>query len=211
MRVQRKTTLEGVVKGLSRKGLAAPAVVGGAADFGIVMALPSSPPIGARCIFKAAAGIYWELIYTKESSEYPWNVIGGPPLFAEVVTNQGITSSTYGNLATVGPEITLPLKGDYMVAIGAGIYDSGPVNTDATMSYAIGASAAADADSIDTNSFSLPSNVSAVIPGGLSRVRKKTGLGAVALVAKYKSSANSGSATATFYNRWMRVDPLRVG
>lgn len=189
-------------------------IAGGTRNHGLVSALPTKPtPVkGDVCHYYAdkTNGVVWQFIYDGEG-ELPWKYVGGPPLTAEVVTSESRTSSTYGDLATVGPSIELPLKGDYMVAIGAGAYDSGTVTTDAIMSYAIGGTAAGDADSIDVNTFSLPSNISATIPGGISRPRRKTGLTAVTLKAKYKSSSNSASAAATFYNRWMSAYPVRVG
>lgn len=173
-------------------------------DFGIVEALPTGPTLtkGDRCRFVAdkTNGVIWDLVYDGEG-EFPWKKIGGPPLYNEVTTQQGTTSATYANLTTEGPFVTTPLKGDYDVEIGAGL-GSFTASVEVIMSYAIGGTGAADADGIK------------VFPGpsggfhGSNRRRRKTGLAASAkLVAKYKTSGGEMLA----YNRWIAIDPVRVG
>jgi hypothetical protein len=71
------------------------------------------------------------------------------------------------------------------------------------MSYAIGGTAAADADAVRKQ------QVGAGYYGEpTSRMRRKTGLAAGTLLrAKYKV----GNVSAAFENRWMRVRPVRIG
>lgn len=170
--------------------------------YGIVEALPSSPTPskGDRCSYVAdkTNGVYWELLYDSEG-EYPWKKIGGAPLMAEVSTSQATESKTYAALATVGPSVTVPLKGDYDVHIGSSIGNTGA--SASRMSYDIGGTGAVDADSFFGES-------AAGVTECLTRSKRKTALAAsTALVAKYKVTANAGF----FSNRWMRVDPVRVG
>jgi hypothetical protein len=169
-------------------------------NWGLVTALPTSPVAGDKCQYIAdkTNGVIWDLVYDGEG-EFPWKKIGGPPLFAEVTTSQSTESKAYAALATAGPSVTVPLKGDYDVQVGAGIGNTGA--SASRMSYDIGGTGAVDADSFFGES-------GAGVTACLTRVRRKAGLAATtALVAKYKVSANAGF----FSNRWMRVDPIRVG
>lgn len=50
-----------------------------------------------------------------------WVFVGGSPAFAEVDTSEGTTSTTYTDLTTVGPSLTMPRAGIYTVRASAGI------------------------------------------------------------------------------------------
>jgi hypothetical protein len=167
-------------------------------DFGPVTALPSSASVlvGDICSFWAdkTNGVVWNLVYTNENGQMPWNVIGGPPLYSEVAASQQTNSTAYTDLPTVGPALTLPLQGDYDIEIGALMAGgSGAPFT----SYAIGATPAVDADSITGG-------------GQPFRAKRKTTLAAgEQVVAKYR--VNTAFAAGIFSNRWMRITPIRVG
>lgn len=202
--VPRKPSSIDLLSRINRPKLALPLAgaesAGGFTDFGLVTKLPATASVGDRCSFIAEKGnVIWELIYDGEGS-FPWKKIGGPVLFNEVTTAESRKSTEYGALATAGPSITTPLKGDYDVEIGARLF-SGPAGEDLFMSYSIGASAASDNDAVDW--FGTGMN------GNNSRPRRKTGLAASsALTAKYRSS---GGGETKWSNRWMRVDAVRVG
>lgn len=170
----------------------------------LVTALPGTPTDGQEVYYLADAtnGVVWHLRYRAASaSAYKWEFVGGPPLFAEVATDETTSSTTYAALATAGPSVTVPLAGDYVVAIGKESSNSGSFNLD-WMSFDIGATAAVDADG--TVSHSPGAN----LWDSDHRERRKTGLAAAtALVSKYKTAAG----TARFRSRWMRVTPVRVG
>lgn len=169
----------------------------------IATVLPANPFVGQQITFKAAEGVYWHLLYTKESAEFPWNKIGGPPLSAEVTTQQETAETVYVNLATVGPELTTPLKGDYDVTIGAAFISNETAGKNSQMSYAIGGTAASDNDAVTwlgTGVF--------VPQAPASRCRRKTAIAsATVLLAKYKGSGGK----AFFSGRTIEIDPIRVG
>lgn len=172
-------------------------------DFGIVEALPTSNLApGVTCTYKATNGIYWRFIYTGEA-ELPWASIGqGVPLAAEVEAQQGTKSATPTGLATAGPSITVPLKGDYDVEIVAQQYAG---VTNAWMSYKVGAATALAADGIQS-----AGNNASVIWGGPRR-KRKTGLAAgTVLLAQYWNEGG-GTIETLFGFRQMRVYPVRVG
>ena len=173
----------------------------------VLIALPASPVSGQEISYLADAtnGVVWRLKYRSASaSVYKWEFIGGPPLFAEVTANEATSSTTYVALATAGPVVTLPLAGDYDVAVGAQIISGAAAGAVASMSYDIGATAAVQADAAELSSTFTGGDR---IQGNVMRERRKTGLAAVALTAKYRTSAANG----TFNSRWMRVTPVRVG
>lgn len=171
----------------------------------IVTALPGSPTDGQECYLTdslTAPTYRWHLQY--EASQTKWHFIGGAPLFAEVTANETTASTTYVALATAGPAIALPLAGDYDV--GEGFTGAAGNNVGGIMSYDIGATGAVDADKVRTSSLTISGGGSQ--PASAMRIRRKTGLTAVTLTAKYKSP-DGGSIG--FENRWMRVTPVRLG
>lgn len=171
----------------------------------LVSYLPLNPQDGdeVRYLADATNGVIWLLRYRSSApSIYRWEFVGGSVLYSEVTTEQNTSSTSYAALSTAGPSVTLPLPGDYDVDTGC----RGHANTNAayvSMSYDIGSTAASDNDWVVANE-PTGSNTS---PKTQMRRRRKTGLTAVTLTAKYKTSAGM----AAFSNRWMSVIPVRVG
>lgn len=161
-----------------------------------VSSLPGTPIAGQQCFYEVVAGVIWHLLYDGVGT-YPWKVVGGSPLFDEVTASEGTANTSYVALGTAGPAIALPLGGDYDVMVGAEGISSD--NNFKYMSYDIGGTGAVDADA-----YRHSGNI-AVIAGG--RPRRKTGLTAVTLTAKYRA----GAGTGTWAFRWMRAMPTRVG
>lgn len=177
----------------------------GAKDYGLVTALPTSPTphYGDRCTFIAdnTNGVFWDLMYDGSGS-YPWKKVGGPPLTNEVDTQQSKSgaATTYGDLATTGPDVTTPLAGDYIVEHGCHEY-SNSAGYYGYMSYAVGGTGAADADA----TFMAGSTWAVC-----SRKRLKTAIAASTLIrCKYRQG--TASQTVNFTNRWLSLDPVRVG
>ena len=184
-------------------GASASATAGGDADSGTVF--PSTPNNGDEYVYAADTtnGVFWRFKWYAAGNY--WAFIGGPPLFSLVATTEGTTSVTYAALATAGPSIVLPFAADYDVSVGASIY--GPVSAGigffSIMSYDIGGTGAADADAIyNANAV----NSATAVGCNVSKLKRKAGLTAVTLTAKYKSTAGT---TATFEQRWMAVWPVK--
>lgn len=179
-----------------------------------VTSLPANPADGQECYYVADAtnGVVWHLKYnTSSGSAYKWEYVGGAPLYAEILTaaNEAISSATYVALTTPGPNVSLPLAGDYDVEIsfmGYHLANGGGV----LMSYDIGATAAVDADAaafvVSTGSGDWVRT---------TKTRRKTGLGAVTLASKWRVLTGSGNVAGTSgmpgSTRYMRVTPVRVG
>lgn len=157
------------------------------------------PNDGDECYFiaDATAGVIWHFRYNGGGSTFKWECLGGPPITAEVLTQESTSSASYVALTTA-MSATVPRAGDYDVTIGAMIQDSG--NIGGWMSYDIGATAAVDNDSVQVQA---PSSTGAA---STSRPRRKTGLAAsTALTAKCKTTS-----TSFFSMRWMTVTPVRI-
>jgi hypothetical protein len=176
-----------------------------------VTALPTSPIDGQECylVADAANGVIWHLRYNAASaSAYKWEVVGGSPLAVEAAAAYETTSSgTYVALATAGPSITLPVAGDWVISQGfEGYIDTTGSAWGTYMSYDIGATAAVDADNVVVGG--APQQSGAGQPMAF-RARRKNGLGAVALVSKYK--VYPGGTIGHFQKRSMSAMPIRVG
>lgn len=168
--------------------------------------LPASPADGQEAILVDSTTnptYQWRFRYNAGSSNTDkWEFVGGASLQAEVVTAETTTSSTYAALATAGPSVTLPRAGVYDVEVGCDYGSATDLDT-AFMSYDIGGTGAVDADATSM----INSSTVATRRGSFFRQRRKSGLTAVALTAKYKSV---NSNTNTFANRLISVTPVRV-
>lgn len=171
------------------------------ASIGRSTTFPASPVDGDIHVYPADTtnGVMWMFMYRAAVND--WEFIGGAPLYAEVATSETTASTTYAALATAGPSIALPFVGDWMVETGAQGFNSTGAQ-DVRMSYDIGGTGAVDADA--TYIVGGGGYVAAT-RGNAIRKRRKAGLTAVTLTAKYKT----GGGTATFQDRWMAVTPVR--
>lgn len=167
--------------------------------------IPTAPFVdGTELYYVADAdnGVVWHFRYRAASgSSYKWEFVGGPPLTSLIATSETRVGTTYAAITTAGPAIALPFAGDYIVAIGCKANN----NTDgngALMSYDIGGTGAVDADSIEVFQSAATS-----VTATNYREKRKNGLTAVTLTAKYKTSVGG---TAAFWERSMSVIPVRV-
>lgn len=161
-----------------------------------VTALPGSPEDGDQIIFMdslTAPTYAWLFRYIAAKSSNKWQFIGGPEMSDAVTATESTTSASYVALTTAGPSVTVPVAGDYYVTIG---HNGTGAGNEGAMSYDIGASAATDADAIFDYAYS----------GGQIR-KKKTGLTAVTLTAKYRST----NGTPQFSQRFISILPIAVG
>lgn len=170
-----------------------------------VTTLPSSPQDGQEIMFvaDAANGVEWHLKYNAgSSSAYKWEYVGGSPLNSIVDTDEGIPSTAYSDLATVGPQITLPLAGDYFIEWEHSMYAPGGAASGMSMPNITGQTAPAD----DARMWSGYLPASSSNQGGKKRLFAGLASGAVAKL-QYHHSGVAANA------RWraMRIVPRRVG
>lgn len=176
----------------------------------VVTSLPASPQDGQECLLlaDAANGVVWHLKYrAASSSAYKWEFIGGNSLRSEVATEELRIGATYGDLATVGPQITLPLAGDYIVSGGAHAWISGTGASQVFAAVKLGTAATADTEALAA-SYTIPQAVANAQGGQSSReILAAARAAADVLKMQYRASAGTGVWT----RRWLAVRPRRVG
>lgn len=118
-----------------------------------------------------------------------------------VATVETYTSSTYGNLATTGPAVTVTTGTAALIHLKASI-TSPATTTIAFMGYQITGASAVSA--VDTEAIAS-TTTSAVMAGGTFLVTGLTA-GSNTFTAKYRNSANTGNCS--FANRDITVMPL---
>jgi hypothetical protein len=166
--------------------------------------LPANPYDGQEAILVdniSNPSYQWRFRFNASStSTYKWEFIGGSEASAYVGTSESTASGTYTDLATVGPTVTVPRAGDYWIEISANLNNAG-VNGVANMSFAVGATAALQADAVQVFSATGSTTIFAC------RSILKTGVAvATALTMKYMAQ----NQTVPFQLRQMRVRPVRV-
>jgi hypothetical protein len=174
----------------------------GPKDFGIVEALPGTAAKGDLCTYRAAAGVYWQLILTKDVAETPWNKIGGAALVKESNTERTLTNQVaYASLPTDPLKITVPLKGEYDTRIEAVISPPNALSF-GTISYAVGATAAND-------NWCAALTVTNTSAADVGKTTRQTGVAAAAEIIE--KARTGGNYTVGWNRRRLIVDPVRVG
>lgn len=171
----------------------------------------SLPGVGTRdgdvISFKAAAATLTNAVvntvwtFRYDATDAYWYPQGCAPIFQQVATAQSTASATYVALATVGPSLTVPLAGDYLIEQGAGITTAAA--SAGAMSYDIGGTGAVDADEVVFTQVAASAQLASV-----ARATSHLNLAALtAIVSKYRSI---GGTSVTFEKRWLKITPLRV-
>lgn len=182
-------------------------VVVGAARIPRVTALPSSPGDGNEILYSAGSGVQWRLRYDAASGF--WEYCGGPPLRASVATDQQNTAgSVWQDIATVGPDVTAPLAGDWDLEFGFNGYGFSGGAFSSFMGIAVGAGASPTGDT----AWFAPGAASGATDfprSSPTRFLSLTGLTAGQLLrARYQTSGAFGAAH--FTGRWIAAWPKRV-
>jgi hypothetical protein len=182
----------------------------------LVTSLPSTPYDGQEIYFVASAanGIIWHLRYRAAAvGLYKWEYVGGPPLVDEVVNAapEPTSSTTYTDLTTPGPVLTVPLAGEYDVELSFVGYH-GTAGGSCVMNYDVGGAGVAVAHAATATVGSI---------GGADLVRAVRTKRRVftnpttVLTAKYKTFSGTaqfaGSNNIDGASRHMRLTPVRVG
>lgn len=172
-----------------------------------VTSLPTSPIDQQECIFVANAtnGIKWHLRYRSASaSAYKWEPVNGAtPLTATVDTSEAVVSATFTNATTLGPDVILPLAGDWEVDFEA-----------QTQSNAAGVVA----PSIGINVAGVTPTGTLLVAGTLNAVNHQLPLNKSRLITGRAASdlirlqyLSAPSQSMLFNARRLRVRPVRVG
>lgn len=170
-------------------------IVGWRTQFSPVASLPPSPADGQRVTFDTGqTGVYWDMVYSTTLSK--WIFVGGPPISAEVTTGESTTSVSYVDLATVGPSLTAPLAGSYLVTFGATLNIASAGNT-ARATVKVGAAAAGDTNSVRGGD----------VDTSVARAMPLTLAAGDVLLMQYRGTTGLSS---TFRNRFITMFPQTV-
>jgi hypothetical protein len=161
---------------------------------------PASPNDGDTWILPADTtnGIMWVFRYRAASaSAYKWEFVGGAPTYQRIDTDQGTASATPVDLATVGPQFTLPRAGDYTCRFGAEVYNNTTAGSEFTALMRAAVTVVAP----------IYGTGVANLPGVMSHEAVAAGA-AASDVVKLQYWVNSG--TGNWRKRWLSVQPVRV-
>lgn len=158
---------------------------------------PQDPRDGQPFILEVSAGVSWALRYDSSIGDtYKWVFEGGPNLAATVATSETTTSTSYADLATAGPSVTLPKPGVYLAHFGCWLGSS--LGNQAFVSPHYGATPL-DADAACTHQSSVASAY---------RTLQFTVTAASQVVKLQYKQQTAGTLTAQ--NRTLIVTPVRI-
>lgn len=197
---------------------AAPA---GAAAPARVTSLPGSPVDGQEVYYQSTAvyarsasmvtdAIIWHLRYSTVSGK--WEFLGGGPLCDEVEASvAGVSANGWVDLAgSVGPQVTVPLVGDYIVRGVAVSSGAASANYYHQLAIKRGANAVAAGDIISQDTRTAGSVFGGIIQHA-GQARFLAVPAATALKMQYNNAGAANSATPTWGGRRLEVVPIRVG
>jgi len=163
---------------------------------------PGSPFDGQEFVYNTGViGRLWRFRYQADiPSAWKWVFQGGAALDSEVVTSEGTASTTYVDLTTVGPSVTAPLTGEYLIE-----WDCQMQNATAGSAFKaapkLGAAATSDNDC--QSGFSPAANNNESLARELVRT-----LTAADVVKLQYAAITSGTVNA--YRRHLSLLPVRV-
>lgn len=133
------------------------------------------------------------------------NALGQDPNSADVTAAQSTTSTSYGDLTTAGPSVTMNLTTGQkvMVSVSAEIWGAGSGVEVGRMSFAVSGATTVTANDNNGASNRLTSNV--ITMCSRTSIITATATGSHTFTAKYKTT--SSGTTANFENRRIVVFP----
>ncbi|HEY7418282.1 MAG TPA: hypothetical protein VH593_24085 [Ktedonobacteraceae bacterium] len=168
--------------------------------------LPSSPADGQQAILtdNTSTPTYsWLLQWSAAAAK--WIFIGGSAASSEIQTAENVNSTTYVDLATVGPQFTCPRAGIYEVSFGAvlnPLQANGPYQAFAAPKW--GANATQDTNAATLEDVSAGALIQ--VWASVGRIIRSPVMSASDVIKmQYRTNA---SGAATFWNRYMKVTPV---
>lgn len=176
----------------------------------VVTALPTDPVDGQEIYYLAnnAQGNIWHLKYRSASaSNFKWEFVGGTPIVARVPASEvPVTANVWVDLTTIGPEILIPLDGQYMVTAGAGV---SKFPSAAAVVVDIGVAIGSTNPIGVIGEFNWGSAVAELCGGTMRLVTRNNFF--KDNIARLRYLTTSVPASPTFINRFIEIYPARVG
>jgi hypothetical protein len=174
------------------------------AALGYGTSLPGSPVDGQEYVLVDSLtnpSYQWRFRYNAgSSSAYKWECVGGTEVSSTIGSSENLTSTgTWSDLATLGPDFTLPRAGDYLISAVVDSYHSvNPAQVSITVTQAGG------------GGIGFGGGIAAVINQNSTGILKRRQLGAASGLLLRVRYLNNTAGTATFRDRWLYVMPIRV-
>lgn len=178
----------------------------GSVTTSMVTALPGSPTDGQEIVLVdslTAPTYQWHLKYVSAKASNKWIAVGGAPAVATVGTAESTNSTSWTDLTTAGPSITVPVAGSYHITMGVVITPSADYQT-IGWAAKLGSAATSDNDGF----FEPASNM------GASDYPRQMTLGPRTLAASDVVKMQyrvGGSYTPTYKRRQLIIHPLQLG
>lgn len=171
--------------------------------------LPGSPTDGQLFMLTdSTSASTWTWLFRYNSSAASakkWEFIGGAPMKHEIATAETTTSTSYVDLTTVGPTLTIPNTGDYEIVFGAiagtTAGSGGPIVAAAVK---LGSAATSDTEGV----FATPSNNVATSQNP-SRFMVRSATASDVWKVQYRVVSGT-TPTASFQGRFLMVRPIRI-
>jgi len=154
----------------------------------------------------------WQLKYNAASTNTnKWEYIGGTPAFVAVEASEAWsgTVGTPTDLATVGPQFTVPRSGDYMVELWCRVDAGAQTGWDCASMHLVDNNNAGTSPTIQClgNVYLSPTTVPYVALNAAGIVPVVSGH---VLKAKYMILAQDAAGSINFAQRRMRITPVRL-
>jgi hypothetical protein len=182
-----------------------------------VTSLPISPANGAEVYLLADAtlGAVWHLRYnaaaavtTYKTGTGTWEFLGGAPMSAESFASESLSTGTFSDTTTVGPQLTAPVMGDYEIGFGCAITLPPNASFD-PQGYCAPKVGTATANAATSATFQVSrSSDAAAATAHVYKVVKRAFTTAALVKLQY---ATASGITGTFSNRVLNLRPYRVG
>lgn len=182
----------------------------GLIDTAPVSSLPGAPVNGQEVIYNAniTDGVIWRFKYRAASpNTKKWEFQGGAPLYTQILTQELIGSQgAWVNLATIGPDITVPLTGDYLARYGAHCFKVTANTTSLDASIGVAVSDGTPATNLGHYQNGLTtSHTSGGNLGNETTISFTSGQ-----IARLRYFIVASAAGGNFIWRWLQLTPIRV-
>jgi hypothetical protein len=178
----------------------------------LVSAIPASPSDADECYYQSAAmatlGLVWHFRYRASAGTYKWEFVGGSDWLDEVVTDESLSVTNYTDLTTVGPQITVPLAGEYEIFGAVNMYILVNNNVALTVAPKFGGAATAETDRIAQINCAATGGANAQGSINSSWIRRT--IASANTLVKLQYRVSSVGIVGNFRERRLRIRPVRV-
>lgn len=169
----------------------------------IVSALPSVPADGTEVYYSPGSGVLWHFRYDAGGDQ--WFVLSGEALENRVETAETTASTAFGNLATIGPQVLIPLAGVYWVEVDCQLSTAPNAGNGAYCSPSVNGAGGSDGFA-----YQISTGAAFSLTGRGSSGRSRWGFTPGQYARAVYRSSSAGAGTITAQRRSIHVWPARI-